>query len=381
MRQIWQEELSSHVLDCADDLVKLGYDQAAALVEAKKRFGDEDKIVAELKTIHPWLAAYADWIVLGLLAFSLLPLAASYYFASPYLSLVSEQLIIWWFTGSFVVLTGLLVKWQLHIIPLTNRLSIYVAVSIGFFISSCINIALDINNFEVIVYNGLFGLVIILILELGRKPLNIYYKKTILLVCLSLMIIFAWRENGFLQDLIFPNCLFIVDNNPTTTQVAGCTRISFFSIYLLFIYAFSLITLGFIGYYLVNLWKAGSGLFRKVITTGVFVLLPLSAMSVSGVNSLGVLDVVPWKLEIYQTYVDILGRRPEQKDYDFYARTRSYEHMSQVRAVLYSSKERRVKIKDLFQTTLHRPPTKQELNYYANKSMTISEIQTEIQTK
>lgn len=380
LRKVWRDELDSHLLDCADELMVLGYDRESALAEAKKQFGDTAKIQKELEHIHPWLAVYADWIALGLLLLTILPLYALHYFAtSSALSLVSEQLLLWWYGGALVLITAVLLKWQFTIVPLTKRLSLCIALSIGWFIAACVTVGLDPNNFETIIYNGLFALTCVVLLAVLWKPLALWQRQLFLLVAIGLMILFAWREEGFGERAIFQQCLYLIDNNPYAIPPVNCEHVSLLSGYFWFIYAGIALALGYIVPYLIQLWQQGTKVYRQVITTGTLVLLPIVAFSVSGINSTGALDVVPWKTEIYQSYLDILGRRPEEKDYQFYGSTRAYQHMSQVRSVLYASPERREKIKLLYQEILGRNPSEQELNNYFDSTLTIKQITQELQ--
>lgn len=375
LRQVWRDELDSHLMDCADDLVKLGYEPDAALAEAKQRLGDPEQIAKQLAEVHPWLAAYADWIALILLLVGIIPLYLLHYFAAnTILGLVSDQLLLWWWAGGVILVTWLLVKWQLSIIPLTRRLGIAVTLSLGWFVAACVTITLDVNNFETIIYNGLFGLSCLVVLLLFKKQFNLFYRQLFVLVAVSLMIVFAWREAGLFEQHLFEQCLYLLDSDPTTAPSTLCHQVSPLSGYLWFIYALAALAIAHLTHYVLCLWKNGTHLYRKVITTGLFICLPLASFSISGVNSTGALDVVAWKVEIYQAYVDILGRRPEDKDYQFYGSTRSYLHMSEVRAVLYQSAERREKIKLLYTEILGREPTTEELQDYDSNKQTINQI-------
>lgn len=379
LRHVWRDELDSHLLDCADDLVKLGYDQAAATAEAETKFGDRSQIEHDLQLIHPWLAAGADWIVLGLLVFTLLPLYLIYFFSAvPTLVIASEHLLLWWYGGAFIVGTLTLLHWQFSIIPLTKRLSLRIALAMGWLVATCITVALDMNNFETIIYNALFALIGLLLLELLWKPLGLWYRQWFIYLVVSAMLMFAWREAGLFESSLFQHCLYVVDNNPYAVPSPTCQYVSPWSGYFWFIYAALTVSISYSLYYLKQLWQRGTVLHRQLVTTGVFIVLPIVAVSISGVNSTGSLDVVEWKDEIYQAYIDVLGRRPEDKDYQFYGTTRSYLHMSEVRAVLYQSAERRDKIKLLYEDILQREPTAEELDHYADSKLTINQILDEL---
>ncbi len=380
MRRVWQDELESHVLDCADDLVQLGYSPTDALNEAKQRFGDADQIARELQQLHPWLAVYADWIVFGLLLLSIIPLYALHFFAAKtLLGLASDYALLWWYGGALVIVTLLMLRWQFAIVPVTKRSGVCIALSLGFFVAACITIALDINNFETIIYNALLGLVTAAALLVSWQWLSLRQRQISLTVMIAVMIVFAWREEGLGEARLFDHCLYLVDQNPYAAPPASCEQVAWLSFYAVFMYAAAALAISYLGYYLVQLWRRGSQLYRKLITTGTLLLLPITAVQLSGINSLGALDVVAWKRDIYQAYVDILGRRPEEKDYLFYGTTRAYEHLSEVKAVLYQSAERTEKIKLLYQELLQREPSAEELQHYVDSTLTINEIRSELE--
>lgn len=203
-------------------------------------------------------------------------------------------------------------------------------------------------------------------------------RQIILYSGVGLLILFAWREQGWLESSLFPGCLYL-QPDPFTTAPNQCTQLSWVHPLLFLIYIKLGFSISMIAHYGYILWVRSSVLYRKVITTGAFVLMPITPFLMFGVNQSGTLDALPWKRDIYTAYVDILGRRPEQKDYDFYAQTRSYKHLSAVREVLYQSEERRLKIMLLYREILQREPSPDELDYYANSSLTIQQITEDLQ--
>lgn len=371
MRRAWQDELEGHILDCAAD-------QGIDLAEARKRFGDIGAIGQQLSAIHPWLAAYADWIVLVVILLASAPLYFSaMVWANTIPGFLAERLLVWWW-GVMIALAGfVLLKWQAEMVmPNTKTLLLY-ALSTGFVFSLVITAVLDVNNFETTVYNAIFSLISGVALWLSWPKLQLKQKQLLLYSAVGLMLLFAWREKGWLEAVLFPNCLYL-QPDPYTVAPKECTQVSWLHPWLLVIYATGLASTALLTHYCLRLWRQSSVLYRKVITTGAFVLLPITPLVLSGVNQSGKLDALPWKRDVYTAYVDILGRRPEQKDYDFYAQTRSYQHLSTVRAVLYKSAERRLKIQLLFQEILLREPTPEELNTYAESTLTIKEIYDEL---
>lgn len=371
MRRIWQTELDSHIADLADEL--------GSEAEARRRFGNVAAIGQQLSAIHPWLAAYGDWIVLGAILFASLPLyIGTTIFVNTIPGLIAERLLVWWW-GLIVILGSIvLVKWQWQLTTPDKKIIILYALSTGWLISAVLTAILDINNFETTIYNALFSLVVGTILWFMWSKLSLIQKKILLYGSVSLLLLFAWREEGWLETLIFPGCLYLKPD-PLITAPSQCTQLTWLHPLVLLIYLTLTINVWFIVQYCYKLWQYSSVLYHKIITTGAFVLLPITPLVLSGVNQSGMLDALPWKRDIYTAYVDILGRRPEQKDYDFYAQTRSYQHLSEVREVLYASQERRIKIELLFQE-VGRTPTIEEIDYYADSVMTIAEIRSDLET-
>ena len=106
MRRVWQDEINSHLLDCAED-------QGITLPEARKRFGDVETIGHQLSVIHPWLAAYADWIIIGVVLFACLPLyIGSTILANTIPGLIAERLLVWWWGVAIALGSFVLLKWQ-----------------------------------------------------------------------------------------------------------------------------------------------------------------------------------------------------------------------------------------------------------------------------
>jgi len=362
MRRVWEEEINSHLLDCAED-------QAIDLVEARKRFGDEQAIYHELKIIHPWLAAYADWIVIGTVLVACLPLyLGSIVLANTIPGLMAERLLVWWWGTVIALGSFVLLKWQWQIITPAKKSLILYALATGFVMSVALTVTLDINNFETTVYNSIFSIVLGIVLWLSWSRLSIHYKKLLLYVGVGLLIYFAWQEHAWFESALFPGCAY-VQPDPYLLPPSQCVQFAWFNPVLLLVYSVLGISVGIVIQYGYRLWKQSSQWYRKIVTTSVFIMMPVTPFFISGVNQSGQLDALPWKRDIYQAYVDILGRRPEQKDYDFYEKTRSYQHMSEVRAVLYQSDERRLKIK-----LLAPEISEEQLDYYANSVMTIKEI-------
>ncbi len=380
-RKVWQEELDSHILDCADELVQLGYDRAAALQEAKVKFGDVDQVAAELARIHPWLAVYADWIGLGVFICVAPPLYLITQLANTNpIGFYAEGLLVWWCGAAVVVVTIILVRWSQQIFLLETRRSWWLSISLGLVAAVMLTAVLDINNYETAVYNAALAMILAALGSVLWPRLNIFAKQVSIYCVIGGLIWMSWREQGIAEHQLLRGCSYL---RPSALDVHTlCEQIAWYAPRLLLLYGVLALAIGMILYYLGHLWADRlMAPAKKGITTLALVLLPLIPFYVNGVNSTGAIDVIPWKQEIDEAYINILGRHPEEKDYTFYGYTRSYEHMSEVRAVLYASEERRIKITMMYENILGRTPTTEELDTAANSYKPILEIRNELKAQ
>ncbi|KKW34896.1 MAG: hypothetical protein UY81_C0059G0001, partial [Candidatus Giovannonibacteria bacterium GW2011_GWA2_53_7] len=238
MRRVWQDEINSHLLDCAED-------QGITLPEARKRFGDVETIGHQLSVIHPWLAAYADWIIIGVVLFACLPLyIGSTILANTIPGLIAERLLVWWWGVAIALGSFVLLKWQYHIITHQSKPLIFYALGTGFIISVIMTVILDINNFETAIYNSIVVIVASVTLWLRWFSLKLRQRTTLLYGIIGLVIFFAWREQGWLELFIFPHCLYLQPDFITAAP-SQCVQLSWFHPLLFIVYSLVIISFVF----------------------------------------------------------------------------------------------------------------------------------------
>jgi hypothetical protein len=118
----------------------------------------------------------------------------------------------------------------------------------------------------------------------------------------------------------------------------------------------------------------GSKIYRKIVLTSATISCLIVPVLFNDINNYNQISIIPWKAEIYNIYQEVLGRDPEEKDIEFYAITRAFKDMSKVRQILYTSKERKVKINLIFVEVLNRQATAKEVEFYVAKRFGVEEI-------
>lgn len=161
MRRLFRDEIDSHISDLTDELIDAGMSASQAAKEAELRFGNVEAISHQLSAIHPWLAAYADWIAISAILLASLPLyIGTTVFTNTIPGLLAERLLIWWWGLIIILGSFVLLKWQAQLLKPDHKTLIVYALSTGFVISVTVTVILDVNNFETTVYNALFSTVI-----------------------------------------------------------------------------------------------------------------------------------------------------------------------------------------------------------------------------
>ena len=374
MRRVLAEELDLHIADVAAELETLGYSQTEAIVEANKRFGDRTTIEQELNQLHPWLSSYTDVTIALLLVCSIFPLHFIKNLTPTSLTgLISEQLIVWWWLIAAITGTSLLLAWMYEVIELPNRYSIILGAALITEVVLSITAIMDINNFETAIDNVIVIILVGILLSVIWPQLTLPLKRLSLVVLASVVITAAFYEHQFFP-MWHGNCQFILADEPLTT----CQQIPWYSPNLWLVYIAGLGSLVVVASYLNTLWHSQARWHRKLITGLACLSLPLVALAQPQVNTQGAVDVIPWKREIYDSYREILGRDPEQKDLEFYQSTYAYRQMHRIRKVLYASPERATKINLLFQDALGRAATPEELDYYMDSYFSVTDIEQSI---
>lgn len=381
MKRAIDDELNAHLLDLQDDLMAQGLTAADATATAHKQFGEVAAIRQELIGIHRGALSYLWPLLGGLFIVSVIPFYILRVQAPQRIvGLLSEHVIIWWWLAFITVAAVVLARWLMQFYGLQTRFSLYSVLALALVVSNVITIVLDVDNFEVSLHGIIFALLVGGGLLVAWAKLSFAWKRRLLLLATIIIVLSALREEPIFQFALQDTCLYLTpDKFPLAGELRNCVQLQWWHPLLYPIYLELLVCGAILLNHVYRLWQShGTALWRKLVMTSALVALPVIPLFVQDINNRGEIDIVPWKRSIYKSYVLILGRAPEQKDYDFYAQTRSYLHMSRLREVLRASEERRIKITQMYEHILDRAPTAAELDDYANSTKSIKKIKREL---
>lgn len=378
-------ELESHRADLRDEFLHSGMTVDQAEAKVAEVFGDLEECVQNTLVVQPhsrailhpftWLMLFssASTFFTGL-AFLLLQGTAG--------QLAVEKALVW---SSFFCLMSLgltLSRFLLEYFGLKQVTVLYASLTLSLLMSFSLTGLLDLNNFEVTIH--LIGLAVFLGigLHIWWNKLSLQVKYLSLFAFSAVATFSALTERPLFQFLGELRCLFI---QPTTTPLTGalatCQQLPLWHPVLLVLYA---VVLGGGIYLLSILWKYirnnATSLFKKIILTASVSSLGIAPMLLPDLNKFGEMDIIPWKIEIYEAYDEILGREPEIKDIQFYASSKAYLDMYRLKEVLYQSDERKLKIDLLYQEVLHRHATPEEVEYFAAQKLSVDQIRQLLQT-
>lgn len=379
------EELEAHIADAVLDLISQGMEKRQADEVARQQFGniiDIKKQTVEQYSDSIWNRFGPTVCIIGPYAvLSVVFLLMWLVMRRSLIGVTLEPFFLWWVFAGVIAMTLLIVKW---IFEYTGLLKIQGVVASMIFVlleAFSLTNVLDINDFEVNIHAVLLAAVLFLVLQLAWKRLSALIKT---MAVYGFTVVVTW--SALVQEPLFgfigtARCLYIKSSEGALPEVvAMCSQVPFMSRLLIPIYILLAVGVPFMIYFLFRYWISQSTvIWRKVIFSCVVAALPLAPAFVNDVNTLGGLDVIPWKAEIYQAYWETIGRRPEEKDFDFYARTRAYENIEQVKTVLFASQERRLKIRLIYQEVLGRAPSKEEIGFYIENQRTIDGIYEDLQ--
>lgn len=379
-------ELESHMADLRDEFLNSGMTADQAEAEIQQVFGDLDTLVKQTLAVQPqtrtilhpctWLmilssvcifvTAVAFWLMNGLSA-----------------QLVLEKALVWSAFFGVVSLGLCLSRFMLEYFGLNKVHVVYASLTLSLLISFALTSLLDLNNFEVTIH--LIGLAVFLGigLHLWWNKLKLPLKYTSLFLFSALSTFSALTERPPFQFLGELRCLFIQPNStPLTGALSTCQQLPLWHPLLLLLYS---VVLGGGIYLLYILWgyikNTATSVSKKIILTLSLSSLGVAPILLFDLNRYGEIDIIPWKVEIYEAYAEVLGRKPETKDIQFYARSRAYLDMFHLREVLYQSEERKLKIDLLYQEILHRHATPDEVEYFATQKLSVDQIRQLVQTQ
>lgn len=379
-------ELESHIADLRDEFLRSGLTESQVEIKVKEVFGDLDTMVQEtlgVQSKHHSIPHPFTWLLLMSLVsvfFSGIAFEALNGTAG---QLVMEKVFIWCLFFFLASIGLMLSRFMVEYLGLKQVKVMYASLTLSLLISFSFTSLMDLNNFEVTIH--LIGLAIILGigLHIWWKKLWLQVKYLSLFAFSAVATFSALTEQPLFQFLGELRCLFIQPTTvPLTGTLAACQQLPLWHPLLLVLYT---VVLGGGVYLLTILAKYvrnnATSLYKKA-----FVTLSLSSLSIApiilpDVNKFGEIDIIPWKVEIYEAYVEILGRGPETKDMEFYARSRAYQDMYRIKEVLYQSDERKLKINLLYQEILHRHATPEEIEYFAAQKLSVDQIREILQTQ
>lgn len=375
-----REELEAHIGDLASEFVERGYSDADARTAAEQQFGDAVAVENALVT-----RSLDARVVLGVtyaLAGSAL-ITALFSVREPVLQAQIQWAVFVWACLSVIAAVLVCICWAMEFYGMHSGLTLWVAVLLTLLVSMVVTLVLDIDNFEVNIHAiGLGGLLLVVGGALWSR-FSVRIQQMLLYGYATAVTYSTLVEEPLFSFVGTARCLFLTpDAVPLTGVNVHCQQVSLLSGMLFPAYLFLLLGIPFLLKFLFTYVRdRGPRLYRKLSMSAVVFALPLMPLFVSDVNNYGELDILRWKADIYEAYHDVLGRSPEQKDIDFYATTRSYEHMEVVREVLYQSYERRLKIDLLHQEELGRHATEEEIAAYVERRITAEDIRSELQQR
>lgn len=364
-------ELESHRADLREDLLRSGIPEEQVEHKLQEVFGDLDRVMQQTlavqtrRSLHP-----TTWLFI----FSVLSLT---YISALFFAFTGSEIVFIW-SGIWCVLSlGLiLVRFWLEYFGLKESRAIYAAFLMSLLYSFSLTAILDINNFELTIH--LIGLAIVMGIgmQFSWAKLSLSLKYGCFYLFSAVATFSAVTEQplfGFLGSL---RCLFIQPSIiPLTGELASCQQLPLWHPLLLLLYA---VVLGGGGYVLYMTWgyikNASTAWIKKVVLLSSLVSMGFVPALLPDLNRYGEVDIIPWKREIYLAYREILGRDPEEKDVEFYARSKAYHDMYHLKDVLYESEERKLKIDLLYQEIFHRHATPEEIEALAEQKLSVEQI-------
>lgn len=369
-------ELQSHLIEAADELRAQGVSNDDAQQQARERFGSTENILAAITALEPhraWWTPHAS-AALGAVVAIVISLGywlRQYPFSSVTFQPISLSLV---YLGVFAAVT-IVVKWICEYYGLQSRQAAWLSLLFALLVNFSVTTVFDLDKVFIPLHALMVAGAVIAFVVWRWTSLSVLGKRAVVYGFTLLTTWSAFHNQPMLSWLQTPPCIYITPDQVPAEQLAKCQHWSWETSGLWPIYLVALTGLFMCARFLIRYWHSrGSFRYRKLLLTMAMAAVPLVPLGMHDINNYGQLDIINWKPEIYQAYLDILGRRPQQSDIDFYSLTRSYQVMPKVKAVLYASRERRIKIDLLHQEILHRPASTAEIQYFVDSKLTIEKI-------
>lgn len=385
-QKLIREELDAHIEDMVKDLISDGMDPAAAQALAERNFGNIPEIEHEVIQIHSRLA-WLPWSPTAIITcLYTLPLAIlviiTLTFFESIEGTVFEVFSVWSIYGGVIGLALLIELSLSHYFGWQHRSMLFISGAITMLLAISLTIIFDIDKFETNIHAAAFSVMVILIGNFLWKTIGVRVKQIIVYLLTIIVLRSIITHNPLFSFIAKPGCWFITQDTELTGALASCTQTYWWSPILLPIYLTVIISGSYAVYVLSKYLQAQYiQWYKKAGVVAFFIVMVFTPMFVNDINDEAWLDILHKKPEIYQSYQDILGRNPTDSEMQFYAQTRSYEHMNKIREVLYVSKERTQKIQLVYKEILQRKATKKELDHHAKHKDTVDSIYETLQNK
>lgn len=378
-QKLIREELDAHIQDMVDDLISEGMDPAAARALAQQEFGDLQDIEAEVVLLHkrlawlPWSPISIITTTYTLLLVILITIAFSFFNSIE--GTAFEVVTVWAIYGGVIGMGALLIYWLSEYFGWHTRAMVFVSAAVTMVMALSLTIIFDIDKFETNIHAAAFSVLVIGVANFVWNSISVRFKQLIVYLQSIVVLRSIITHDPLFSYIAKPGCWFVTQDAELTGALASCVQVYWWSPILIPIYLTAIISVGYIAYVLTKYIQAQMiSMYRKVGISLSCVGLILVPIFIHDINDQAWLDILSKKPEIYQAYEDILDRQPTDSEMEFYAKTRSYEHMNKIREVLFASEEREQKIQIVYKEILQRKASQQELTQHDTNKDSIADI-------
>lgn len=375
-----REELEAHLNDLTAELIAAGRDPDMARREAEKMFGNRELIVGQIiaeehvgwwNRYHPIvpITFFHLFLAVGIFVTSrLMPSSVEGTFFEP--------LFLWWTYVGLIGAALIVMRWIMEYTGLRGSAALWLNLAFIAVTTFSLTFIYDIDRFELLVDIFLLGAVLGATSRFWWRLIDARFRRWVVLVYGLISLVSTLLQKPIFFFLKQKQCYYVTpDLVDQGLEAMQCHQVNLLSSVFGLIVVISPIALfGFLGFVFLYARDRSVAAHRKIgllVVTGLLLFTPLFLQDI---DNYGAISVLPWKTEIYKAYEEILGRRPEPKDIEFYAATRSYVHMGEIKDVLYASRERRLKINLIFEEALKRPATETEIEQYVRNRWSVEDI-------
>lgn len=385
-QKLIREELDAHIEDMMADLISEGMDPIEAKTIAQREFGNQQDIEAEVLHIHrrwtwlPWSPTALITTVYGIILLILIIMTFAFFESIE--GTAVEVLTVWTIYGAIIGMALLILLWFSEYFGWHNRSMLFISAAVSMLLAISLTIIFDIDKFETNIHAAAFTLLVILVGNIVWSHLGVRLRQAVVYLHAIIVLRSIITHDPLFSYIAKPGCWFITQDAALTGALASCTQTFWWSPILLPIYLTCIISSAYIVYALLKYLRAQYvQTIRKVGIGACFMGMIVTPVFVHDINDQAWFDVLHKKPEIYQAYQDILGRNPTDSEMEFYAKTRSYEHINKIREVLFTSEEHTQKIQMIYTEVLGRKATKKELKQHIANKDTVSDIYLQLESQ